>query len=327
MALNFQQRNPASMSRVLLIALLIVSVVMMVVYSREGEDGALHSMQASVSGVLSPVGMAGAALSAGTDSLGSAFSDATADESTLSGLREYNEQLISEHAQLEEYKQENERLQSLLNLKDKYNLSGTGARVIGRSTQAWSQTVTIDKGTSSGVDSGLTVMGTSGVVGQVVSATSTNATVRLLTDPQSGAAAMVQRSRAEGIVRGSLSGILYLEDFDADADIQAGDVIITSGLGGSYTSGLIIGTVVSIEDTQGDSSRRAVISANSEVSALEEVFVVSAAGSDAASSSSSSADEEATVVNTAASISTADENATSTSDEDLVQDGEGDDEQ
>lgn len=292
MALNFQQRDPASMSRVLLIALLVVAAVMVAVYSREGEEGPLHVMQANVSGIVSPVGVVGAAVSAGSDSLSTAFSDATADESTLSGLREYNEQLLSEHAQLEEYKQENERLQELLDLKDKYSLSGTAARVIGRSSEAWSQTVTIDKGSSSDVETGLTVMGTSGVVGQVVSVSNSTATVRLLSDPQSGAAAMVQRSRAQGILKGSLSGILYLEDFDANADIQAGDVVITSGLGGSYTSGLMIGTVVSVETAQGDSSRRAIVSTNSEISAMEEVFVVSAAS--ASATSSSSANDSAT---------------------------------
>lgn len=280
MSLNFQQRNPASTSRVLLIALLVVAVLMMAVYAREGENGPLHNIQASVSGVFSPVGAAGAAISAGTDTLTGAFGDATADEGTLSGLKEYNEELISEHSQLEEYKQENERLQQLLDLKDKYSLNGTAARVIGRSGQAWSQTVTLDKGSNSGVDTGQTVMGSSGVVGQVVSVTPNSSTVRLLSDPSSGAAAKVQSSRAEGIVKGSLSGVLYLEDLDASAKVEAGDVVITSGLGGSYAGGLIIGTVVSVENTQGDSSRRAVVAPNDEISAMEEVFVVATVGAD-----------------------------------------------
>lgn len=280
MALNFQQRNPASMSRVLLVSLLVISIIMVVLYTREDENGTLHLMQANVSGLVSPVGTAGAALSAGTDSISNAFTDATADESSLSSLQEYNAQLLNEHAQLEEYKQEIERLQSMLDLKDKYDLSGTAARVIGRSSQAWSQTVTIDAGSNSGVDTGQTVMGSSGVVGQVVSASANTATVRLLSDPSSGAAAMIQRSRHEGIVKGSLSGVLYLENLEADASIEAGDVVVTSGLGGSYSSGLIIGTVVSIETTQGDSSRRAVIAPNDTISALEEVFVVSSIGED-----------------------------------------------
>ena len=123
-------------------------------------------------------------------------------------------------------------------------------------------------------------MGTSGVVGQVVSASTNTATVRLLTDPQSGAAAMVQSSRAEGILRGSLVGLLYLEDLDADAEVAAGDVVVTSGLGGSYARGLIIGTVVKVDSSQGDSSRRVVVSPNDSISTLEDVLVVSSVGSD-----------------------------------------------
>lgn len=288
MALNFQQRNPALTSRVLLILLLVASAALVFLYAREGEDGALHAVQSNVSGIFAPVGMAGAAANAGVDSLSTTFENITADSNTLSGLKDYNAQLLNEHAQLQEYKQENERLQQLLDLKDKYDLSGTAARVIGRSSQAWNQTVTLDKGSADGVATGQTVMGTSGVVGQVISATNGTATVRLLSDPQSGAAAMVQSSRDEGIVTGSLSGVLYLEDLETDAKVEAGDVIITSGLGGSYAKGLIIGTVVSVETAQGDSSRRAVISPNDEISSLEEVFVVSTVDAESSSSSSAS---------------------------------------
>ena len=59
-----------------------------------------------------------------------------------------------------------------------------------------------------------------------------------------GAAARVESSRAEGVVRGSLEGLLYLENLDADAVVNPGDVVVTSGLGGSYAPGLIIGTGV-----------------------------------------------------------------------------------
>lgn len=153
-----------------------------------------------------------------------------------------------------------------------------GARVIGNPDQAWSQAVTIDKGTADGVETGLTVMGTSGVVGQVYSAGEHTAEVRLLTDPDSGAAARVESSRAEGVVRGSLEGLLYLENLDADAAVNPGDVVVTSGLGGSYAPGLIIGTVVKVDTRQGESTRRVIVSPNDTTGALEEVLVVFGVG-------------------------------------------------
>ena len=268
------------MRRVLLIALIVVSLVMVTLYGREGSAGPLHTLQSAVSGAVSPLRIVDGSIESATSTVGDTVDNVTADQNTLSGLREYNEQLVQQYSQMQEYKQEAERLQKLLDLKDTYEIEGTGARVIGRSSEAWSQTVIINKGSDDGISTGQTVMGTSGVVGQVVSVSSHTATVRLLTDPQSGAAAMVQSSRAEGILRGSLVGLLYLEDLDADAEVNVGDVIVTSGLGGSYARGLIIGTVVKVDGQQGDTSRRVLVSPNDSIDTLEDVLVVNTVGAD-----------------------------------------------
>lgn len=297
------------MRRVLLIGLIVASVVMMTVYGREGETGPLHTLQSAVSGAVSPLRIVGGSIESATSTVGDTVDNITADQSTLSGLREYNEQLVQQYSQMEEYKQEAQRLQKLLDLKDTYQIEGTGARVIGRSSEAWSQTVIINKGSDDGVSTGQTVMGTSGVVGQIVSTSSHTATVRLLTDPQSGAAAMVQSSRAEGILRGSLVGLLYLEDLDADAEVNVGDVVVTSGLGGSYARGLIVGTVVKVDAQQGDTSRRAVVSPNDAISTLEDVLVVSSVGSDADDSDDSSTSSSSS--STASSSSSSSNSSTS----------------
>lgn len=297
------------MRRVLLIGLIVASVVMMTVYGREGETGPLHTLQSAVSGAVSPLRIVGGSIESATSTVGDTVDNITADQSTLSGLREYNEQLVQQYSQMEEYKQEAQRLQKLLDLKDTYRIEGTGARVIGRSSEAWSQTVIINKGSDDGVSTGQTVMGTSGVVGQIASTSSHTATVRLLTDPQSGAAAMVQSSRAEGILRGSLVGLLYLEDLDADAEVNVGDVIVTSDLGGSYARGLIIGTVVKVDAQQGDTSRRAVVSPNDAISTLEDVLVVSSVGSDADDSDDSSTSSSSS--STASSSSSSSNSSTS----------------
>ncbi len=282
---------------------------MVTAYGKEDTSGPLHSLQAGVSSMVSPLRIVGGSIESATTSISEGFDNVTADESTLSGLREYNQQLIQQYSQMEEYKQEAERLQKLLDLKDAYQIEGTGARVIGRSSEAWSQTVTINKGSEDGISSGQTVLGTTGVVGQVVSAAAHTATVRLLTDPSSGAAAMIQSSRAEGIVRGSLVGLLYMEDLDADAEVAVGDIVVTSGLGGSYARGLIIGTVVKIDTQQGDASRRVVVSTNDSITTLEDVLVVSTVGSDGGSSDSDSGDSS----NSSSSSSTGSSSSSSSS--------------
>lgn len=280
MALNFQNNGSALIRRVLLVVFLVVSLVLMTLYAREGEDGPLHAIQGVASDVSAPFDFIGAGVGSAGGSVGEAVENVTADDGTLSGLRESNAELRELLSRADEYKQEAERLQGLLDMKQTYDIDGVAARVVGRNIEAWNQTIDIDVGGKDGVNSGMTVMGSSGVVGQVVSTTDHRATVRLLTDPNSGAAAIVQSGRAEGIVRGSLEGLLYLENVDMDVEVEPGDVVVTSGIGGSYVRGLIVGTVVKVDSKQGEATRRIVVSPNDKTGALEEVLVVKGIGSD-----------------------------------------------
>ncbi|MGI6105473.1 MAG: rod shape-determining protein MreC [Raoultibacter sp.] len=274
MADKLPQSLAAFSGRILLVVFLLASLIMMTVYSNEGEKGPLHTVQSAVSGAVLPLKIVGGAVGAGTDGVGSAIEDATANDASLESLRSYNAQLIDEIAKLEEYRQEAQRLEALLAMKDSYDYESTGARVVNRSINSWEQVITIDKGSNDGIITGLAVMGTSGVVGQVISTTSFSADVRLLGDPMSGVAVILQSSRSEGILRGSLEGLLYLEDVDADAPVEAGDMVITSGLGGSYLQGLTVGMVVKVDENQGGSTRKIVVSPNDNVGPLEEVLVV-----------------------------------------------------
>ena len=202
MALNFQQSGSASAKRVLLVALLVVSLALATLYAREGEGGPLHAVQGAVAVAVGPFKLVGAAADAGVSSAGEGIENLTADESTLSGLRESNEELRRRLAEADEYKQEAERLEGLLDLKQSYDIDGVAARVVGKSVEAYNQTVTLDVGRDDGVESGMTVMGATGVVGQVRSTDARTCEVRLLTDQNSGAAAIIQSNRGEGIVRG-----------------------------------------------------------------------------------------------------------------------------
>lgn len=145
----------------------------------------LHSVQAAVAGIIAPLQGPGEAASGAVDDLGQAQADASASEETLSALKQQNAELRNLLAQAEEYRLKAQDLENLLNLKDIYEIEGMGAHVIGRSTDSWNQTITLDIGESSGVKPGLTVMGSYGVVGQVASVADRSCTVRLLTDPQS----------------------------------------------------------------------------------------------------------------------------------------------
>lgn len=279
MARSFQEMG-SRISSVLLIVFLCISVLLMVCFSREGEEGLLHGLQSRFLMVSTPIQTIGAYAGAGIEAAQEGAADASASEETLSALRDRNEELTNLLTQAEEYRLEAERLRGLLDIKDAYDIEGVTGNVIGRSSDAWNQTITIDVGSANGVENGMSVMGPNGVIGQIISTSPGSSVVRLLSDPKSGAAAMVQSSRTDGVVRGSLTGSLYLTNVEAGSSLAVGDVILTSGLGGSYIKGLLIGTIVRIDGSPTDGTQSILVAANEEVSSLEEVIVVFSASSD-----------------------------------------------
>ena len=270
----FKQSGLPSTRRIVFVALLVVSLLLTSMYARESDDGMLHSVQNSVMQVLMPLNRIGAAAGVTTNRVGDTIADMTASADTLTALREQNQELRRLLANTEEYRQEAERLQALWDMRRVSGVTGVIANVVGRSANAWDQSITIDMGTSDGVETGMTIMGATGVIGQVTRVSDHSATVRLLTDPNSGAAVIVQSTRANAVVRGSLSGLLYLEDVEDDQIPIEGDVILTSGLGGSYAPNLIVGAVVSVTKTPGNSAGTIIVNPNDSARVLEQVIVV-----------------------------------------------------
>ena len=261
-------------STMLLVLLLVISLVLVVVYAREGEEGPLHTIQDSTSALSSPLSSIGAASSSLAASATASLEDLTADGQTMNQLQESNATLSQMVVELEEYRQEANRLESLIGLHDAYGFTSVAARVTGYSSDSYNRIITIDVGSASGVTEGLPVMGTTGVVGQVISVSTYSSQVRLLNDAQSGVAAMLQSSRSEGILSGSVEGVLYLEGVDEGVEVTEGEAVITSGLGGGYFRGLVIGTVSKVEQRQGDATRTIVITPNASFDNISEVLVV-----------------------------------------------------
>lgn len=109
-------------------------------------------------------------------------------------------------------------------------------------------------------------------MGQVVSTNPIDSKVRLLSDPNSGVA--VKANKNDAILRGSLDGVLYLEGLDVNATVNIGDIVSTSGLGGSYVEGLVVGSITQIISTQSGTNKKIVVSPMEQVGSLNEVFVV-----------------------------------------------------
>lgn len=253
-------------------------IILIFAWRMEGDTGPIHSLQTGATSLLSPLtGISNEITSTNSNNTSQA-ADENASSETLSQLKNQNSELTAQVARGEEYRQEAQRLQELLNLKDSYDIEGVSAHVIGKTTENWNQTVTLDVGNENGSFVGATVCSSFGVIGQVISTTSSTSVVRLLSDSQSGVAAMVQSSRATCVVKGSLDGLIVAENIPANVEVREGDIIITSGLGGSFTKGIIIGTVSKVTGNSSDGTLKATIKQSNNTT-FEEVIVVKSATS------------------------------------------------
>jgi rod shape-determining protein MreC len=161
-------------------------------------------------------------------------------------LRKRIQQLEIERNQLLEAEATNQRLQQLLEFRSRLPSGSVTASVIADSASSWFKSCLLDKGSADGVRKGMAVVTPLGVVGQVVGVTGRTAKVLLLTDANSGVDVLVQRTRARGIVSGSLDNGTTLKYVKRSEDIQEGDRLVTSGLDGIFPKGIIVGTVIKV---------------------------------------------------------------------------------
>jgi rod shape-determining protein MreC len=161
-------------------------------------------------------------------------------------LRNRIQQLEVERNQLLEAEATNRRLQQLLEFRSTLPSDSMTASIIANSASTWFKSCLLDKGSADGVRKGMAAVTPLGVVGQVVAVTPRTAKVLLLTDPNSGVDVFVQRTRARGIVSGSLDNGTIMKYVKRTEDIQEGDRLVTSGLDGIFPKGIVVGAVIKV---------------------------------------------------------------------------------
>ncbi len=303
-----------------LVVLCIISVLLLTFYIREDETGPIHGARSVMSTITSPVRYAGSVIASPFSALGNIFANLTASTETLSELKAENEELTARVAELAEAEATAERLEALLDLQSTYDLQSTAARIVGESSDAWSRTVTIDKGSSDGLAINMPVCNSAGVIGQIIEVSSSTSTVRLITDENSGVSAMVQSTRAQGILQGQADGSLRLEYVSVEADVQEGDIIVTSGIGGTYPKGLLLGTVSSVTRPDNATYYTIVVTpATSDTETNEEVLVITSLTDDQQAS-----DEDVAEANSNPEGTTRDSSSDSDDDSDSTDGDSGD---
>lgn len=202
-----------------------------------------------------------------------------------------NEKLSSRVAELEgklaaigESQRENERLREILNFSTQTQLSGVAARVVGADASGWIGGLVIDRGSRDGIKPGMAVVHAGGVVGQVASAGSSSARVLVVFDHSSGVDAIVESSRARGVLEGVGDSLCELKFVTKDVAVKSGDSVVTSGLDQVYPKGLRLGTVTDVATNSGALFQAIEVKPAVDFSRLEEVLVLTPSGASAESS-------------------------------------------
>ena len=189
-------------------------------------------------------------------------------------LKKQNDFLRNKLNTFVEFSQENARLKEMLTLKQQSPFKVIPARVIARSADSWSSLVIVDKGANSGIKRGMVVVNFLGLIGRVSEVTAFTSKIVLINDPNISVSAMLQRSRQEGLISGTLGNYLIMRYLPEDVDAKPGDIVITSGLNELYPKGVLIGTVAEINKEFSGLSRYAIVRPAVTLSGIEEVLVI-----------------------------------------------------
>jgi rod shape-determining protein MreC len=281
-------RKDAAKRRLIIAGLIVVSLVLITLFFREPIGGMLHSAQRGGVGALSPLQSAATKAVEPFENGWRWIKGLWSANSENQKMSRELEELRSLLVEFQEAKYENERLKELLELRDSgvfpEGCEFIAARVIGKSPTRWRLWVQIDKGAADGVRLNQPVVGATvsadrslsgkGLVGKVIAVTTNSAQVQLITDPQSSVAALVQSTRAEGIVEGTVSGSTIMDYVERDQLVEPKQVVITSGFGGLYPKGIPVGVVMSVGEEDVNIYKQIEVQPFVNFLTLEEVLVI-----------------------------------------------------
>ncbi|GAP20958.1 rod shape-determining protein MreC [Leptolinea tardivitalis] len=190
-------------------------------------------------------------------------------------LTNANSQLQTQIIQLQQQLKEAEVLYALLDFaRSRPENEYVASAVIGRDPSPFMSYVIIDHGSDDGLRHGMPVVTQQGLVGRVDAVTSSAARLQLITDPGSSINVRLQSTQTEALLQGSITGDLTLEMIPQETKLKAGDLVLTSGLGGGYPSDVLVGQVVSIQHREGELFQSASIQPAVDFSSLRAVLVI-----------------------------------------------------
>ncbi len=259
--------------RAVTLAILVVATIVLLVLDTTGSlGGVLNFLEDPISGVLGWT-------SSRTDALVDSVTGPDDLQTARVQIRELQSQvelLQRENEELREIEGEYRLLQDLFNrARESPEFQRQTASIIGYDTSPLFRSIIIDKGADDGVHVGMPVESAQGLVGQVYRTSGRSAMAILITDNISSVPARLGISRATGIVRGGgLGGVMTMDWIDLEAQIEPGEVVLTSGLGGRFPEDMVVGRIIEVERREADLFQRAIIQPAVDFDSLEMIFII-----------------------------------------------------
>jgi rod shape-determining protein MreC len=200
-------------------------------------------------------------------------------------LMNENRRLLNSIAGLRETEQENIRLKKVLHFEEQFHIQSVVARVIAKDISSEFRAIRINRGENAGIRKNMAVISTEGVVGRVLRTTPNTADIITILDLLSAVDTINERSRARGVMEGLTDDVGVLRYTVRTDDIQPGDGLISSGLGGIFPKGIPVGTVSKVNRKQFGISQEVEVRPSVDFAKLEEVMIVIHADSEYVNSS------------------------------------------
>jgi rod shape-determining protein MreC len=268
------QQNQRNRQRLITLAILVVAgVVLVTVGARSGVLRPVFNL------ALTPLSPVARFLNLSTESAFNPPEETTLTQQELIEQNREYERIIAqmqvELVELREISTDYDRLALIVDYQTRHpDQNLVTADVIARDTSSYLRWIIINRGTRDGIQNGNPVITDLGLVGRVERVTANEAWIRLANDPASAIDARLQTARASGTVFGELQGTMRMENIPQSAEVESGDLVLTSGLGGTFPPDIVIGQVTSVTKQQAQLFQQAEVRSTVDFNNLDIVSVI-----------------------------------------------------
>jgi rod shape-determining protein MreC len=262
-------------ARLLLVLLVLSALILVTVDFRGGDEGALHRFRGIATAVFQPIQDGLVTVVRPVGDVAGGIGDVFRSRSENARLRAQLESLQERRRSTTDLERENEELRGLLDLRDRGQLDTISARTVALGPSNFEWTITIDVGSTDGVERDMPVINGAGLVGRIIQVMPHASRVLLTIDPNFGAAARVSRHGETGYIDGRGGEPMIFRPLDPEIDVEVGDEIVTSTYqGGIFPGGIRIGTVSVVDDAASRLAREIQVQPFVDFTRLHHVLVV-----------------------------------------------------